>query len=184
MAKTPKNLIDMKELYKSGKKNSFACRGYSTFKRTWINEKGEQIVDDVTIETKPFSNSSLIKEWVKLNPAPEPPVMKVLCDDNGKTPAELELSDKKRIEMQRLGKLTVKFIPNLADKDYLELKSKWDAEQLTIMLMDVFDMGDVFGADKTKEFEEWLNSQGLSAGQLNQIAEDVRQLDHFTSASE
>src|SRR6056297_3880780 len=90
-----KRKVNMKELMKGKNKGYFRSRGYSTIKHTYIDDKGKQVEELLEFEIQPLGGHPLLKEYVKNNPEPKPPVKRELINtETGKSVTEEGVSIK------------------------------------------------------------------------------------------
>lgn len=173
--------INMKQLLhdKEKAKGFFASKGYANVKRTFIDENGEQQEEIISIEIKPLGDHPLKKAFLEKNPMPKPPVIRELINVNtGETAYEAGVTID---AIKNDPNWQWKQIQDETDEKYQKELQEWQRKFLAIQMMIVFEVEDEFGIEKIDEFEQFLEDLGLSANQVQNIAEAIRDLDFLES---
>jgi hypothetical protein len=160
-------VINLKDLAKQKSKDFFRSKGYSTIKRSFINEKGEQEEEFIKIVIYPVGSHPVIKKHLEENKPPRPPITREFLDRNGKVPTSKEQGSWCNVF-------------DYTDEEYTKAKEEYEHNLRLLQLMIVFDMIEDYGVEKIKDFEEFLEGLGLTPNQLNKIGEDIKNLDFFT----
>jgi hypothetical protein len=177
-----KRKVNMKELMKGKNKGYFRSRGYSTIKHTFIDEKGKQVEELLEFEIQPLGGHPLLKEYVKNNPEPKPPVKRELINtDTGKSVTEEGVSVK---EVKNNPKFKWANVFDYNDEGFIEERDEYYKRIRLLQMMLVFELEDEFGVDKSDDFEQRLEDLGFTSNQLNKIGEDIKNLDFFTENNE
>ena len=174
--------LSLKQLAKDKElaKGFFKSRGIAKIKRTVLDENGEPKEEILEIEVYPLGTTHpIIKEFVEKYPEPTPPKTRELINiETGKTAAEegVPLSVVKSNPNYKWV-----FVEDRTDEEYKKAYEEWQKKQIAVQLMIIFDVVDEFGIDKIDEFEQFLEDLGMTANQITQLIEQVKQLDFLES---
>lgn len=175
-----KKILNFKEMAKNRDKykNFFRSRGVSTIKKT-ILENGEPKEIYVDIEISPVSDDPTVKEFMKKNPRPKPPVIRKYVNIKTGRDAEQDGIDPRQAKVRsdyQWGN-----VYDFTNEEYLDALENWNRSLMLLYIMIAFDVVEEFGIDKIDDFEKWLSEIGFTANQLNKLADDIKNLD-FLSA--
>lgn len=156
-------------------KGVLKCSGYSIIKRTYIDETGNEAVEEIEIPIRGTTGHEAFEEFKKNFAAPEAPKVREYI--NRRTGEKTDYKDSDR-ELRQ--------IHDMADKDFLEKRDNYlkDINNVAIMValnLTKFDRKDGFeitreGLDK---FSEFLKEKGFEANHITQIISDINALDTF-----
>ena len=178
-----KRRVNLKEIMKDKKnKGYFRSRGYSTIKRSYLDDKGKQQEELLEFEIQPLGSHPVIKQYVKDNPEPKPPIKRELINvDTGKSVIDDGLSPK---EAKSNPKYKWCNVFDKTDEKWVEEQDEYYKQIRLLQMMIVFDLLEEFGADKISDFEQELEDLGFTSNQLNKIGEDIKNLDFFTEMND
>ncbi|APT75062.1 hypothetical protein LN42_00615 [Marinitoga sp. 1137] len=171
-------ILRIKDLAKNKEKSKgiFASHGYSIIKKSYIDENGEQKEELIKIEIRPIGDHPLIKKYMKENPQPKPPVIRVLLNSKGQTPDQANVSIE---EIKNDPDWKWANVYDYTDEEYKTKMEKYQENIFALQLMIVFDVVEEFGKDKIGEFKEFIEDLGFSTYQLQKIGEDIKNLDYL-----
>lgn len=170
--------ISLKELAKDKNKAKgfFKSHGVAKIKKTYLDEKGNQKEEILELEIYPIGTSHpIIKQFVEKYPEPTPPKVRELINiETGKTVTEegVPISSVRNNPNYKWV-----YVEDRSDEEFKKQYDEWQKKQIALQLMIIFDVVDEFGIDKIDEFEQFLEDLGLSANQISQLIEQVKELD-------
>ena len=177
-----KRRVNIKDLMKDKNKDYFRSRGFSTIKRSYIDENDEQISELLEFEIEPLSGHPVLKEFIKTHSDPKPPVKRELINtETGKSVTQENVSIKE-VKGNPLYKWAN--ILDFTDEGFMEEQKEY-LKQIRLLQMMICFPGAIeeFGVDKIGDFETHLEELGFTSNQLNKIGEDIKNLDFFTESN-
>jgi len=160
--------INMKELLgNKEKKNFFSSNGFSEIK---VTKDGKAEIIKIPI----FSVSpdhAVIKEYIKNNPAPKPPVIRAMINELGET-----IKDKADLNT---GKYKYGQILDYSNETYIKAFEEWNQNIVLLQMMIIFDVFDKYGTENIKQFEKDLQEMGLTGNQFEKLRDDIKNLDYM-----
>jgi len=174
-----KNLKEMMKNKKKGEK-PFRSIGYTTVKKTFIDENGKQVTEGWQFEIRPLGSHPMLKEFIEHNPAPKPPVKRDFVNIlTGESAVSLGLKPEKVKDNPNFDFANVYDFTN---EKYQEEKKAYEKQIRILQIMIALEFEEEFGLEKIEEFEKELDEMGFTSNQLNQIGNDIHNLDAFTES--
>lgn len=175
-----KKILNFKQLAKERDKykDYFRSRGISTIKKT-VLENGEPKEIYIDLEISPVNDNPKVKEFMKKNPRPKPPIVRKYVNIKTGRDAEQDGIDQRQAKMRsdyQWGN-----VYDFTNQEFLDALDEWNRNLMLLYIMIAFDVVEEFGIDKIEDFENWLSEIGFTANQLNKLADDIKNLDFLST---